>query len=619
MHKKILFSFLAIFTALLGFSQTQTTGPGDWNNPGIWSAGVPNSTTDAVVRHAVTIDADSDCQSLNVVSPSGAVTNSAYKLLIWGDLVVSNPSQWIESGTGYTQLYGTSSSISGKIVFENFRIRKNRKNGPHIVTANDSIFVRNFFSVHTGTLDVTANAVVLLDDGGVTSNARLGYSPKGFITGNIVWQNYVDRCNEWSTYSAPFDVSLADIAANTDEGSGRRMIYTGFPDSDYPSFHMINAYFYDESTGYTAPTSPTNNLSGGKGYWYWNSDAVYYSPGVSIPQQWTWEVTGNGFNSGDYTFDVTFDNDGMNLVGNPYPGMLDWDHGSWTRSNIDDAIYYWNTCTQSYASYVGGVGSNGGSQWIPAGQGFWVEATAAGPSMQVRSSALPFSQWSDQPLLKESGEEPAIKIFLNGDETLLMLDENASQDYDKGLDAKKLIAPHFVNDLSAVKTVFNGVNYSVNTIPFEDALIPLDVKGEGQLYFEGADLFEELDIYLEDKITGDVVDMKLQQSYYFNNDATNFTDRFNIIINKKSLVAVEEMKNDNISIYPNPVNDRLNITSINDFDRVEVFNALGKLVVSKTSMSNIMSVDMTELNSGVYIVKVYNGADEVASVMTQKM
>ncbi len=53
---------------------------------------------------------------------------------------------------------------------------------------------------------------------------------------------------------------------------------------------------------------------------------------------------------------------GWNLVGNPYPSPIDWDAASgWTKTNVDNATYrHVNNAT--WASYVGGVGTNGGSQ-----------------------------------------------------------------------------------------------------------------------------------------------------------------------------------------------------------------------------------------------------------------
>src|SRR5690606_34243021 len=74
---------------------------------------------------------------------------------------------------------------------------------------------------------------------------------------------------------------------------------------------------------------------------------------------------------------------GFNLVGNPYPSPIDWNATrGWTRTNIDDAIYFFtagedNRYTGTYSSYVAGGPSSDGksSSVIPSMQGFFVHVS----------------------------------------------------------------------------------------------------------------------------------------------------------------------------------------------------------------------------------------------------
>ncbi|MEA3450367.1 MAG: hypothetical protein U9Q83_00525, partial [Bacteroidota bacterium] len=60
--------------------------------------------------------------------------------------------------------------------------------------------------------------------------------------------------------------------------------------------------------------------------------------------------TSGDFNTGNKSLSVTYTeasaapdiNKGWNFVGNPYPANLDWDHPDWTKTNVDNAIYFWN-------------------------------------------------------------------------------------------------------------------------------------------------------------------------------------------------------------------------------------------------------------------------------------
>ena len=57
------------------------------------------------------------------------------------------------------------------------------------------------------------------------------------------------------------------------------------------------------------------------------------------------------------------------------------------------------------------------------------------------------------------------------------------------------------------------------------------------------------------------------------------------------------------SVYPNPTTDNLYINQINNLIKVEVFNVNGQLVLTKAS--DLTTIKMSHLQSGVYLVKVY--------------
>jgi hypothetical protein len=59
-----------------------------------------------------------------------------------------------------------------------------------------------------------------------------------------------------------------------------------------------------------------------------------------------------------------------------------------------------------------------------------------------------------------------------------------------------------------------------------------------------------------------------------------------------------------ISIYPNPVTDHLNITSGTEMTQVDIFNQLGQKVISSVVKDTNFNMDVAGLNSGVYFVKI---------------
>ena len=67
--------------------------------------------------------------------------------------------------------------------------------------------------------------------------------------------------------------------------------------------------------------------------------------------------------------------------------------------------------------------------------------------------------------------------------------------------------------------------------------------------------------------------------------------------------------NRSFRIYPNPTSSILNIQMVNDFEEAEVYNLQGQKLLT----SNTKNIDVTNLSSGVYIVKVLSTTGSSAS------
>ena len=72
-----------------------------------------------------------------------------------------------------------------------------------------------------------------------------------------------------------------------------------------------------------------------------------------------------------------------------------------------------------------------------------------------------------------------------------------------------------------------------------------------------------------------------------------------------STIGVEDIDVDIVEakIYPNPAIDRLNIDSKEKIQKLEVYDALGRKVLSKIPNQNIFSIDIYNLEQGIYILK----------------
>ena len=84
------------------------------------------------------------------------------------------------------------------------------------------------------------------------------------------------------------------------------------------------------------------------------------------------------------------------------------------------------------------------------------------------------------------------------------------------------------------------------------------------------------------------------------------------ISTKEGYVSVEEMTNETYQVYPNPVKDILTIEGEN-LEQVSVFNTMGQLLKTVKCNGNVVNVNVSDLQNGMYIVNVIDNNGEVSS------
>ena len=71
--------------------------------------------------------------------------------------------------------------------------------------------------------------------------------------------------------------------------------------------------------------------------------------------------------------------------------------------------------------------------------------------------------------------------------------------------------------------------------------------------------------------------------------------------------GIDELSSGSVSIYPNPTRDVINV-SIDQFNsentRIELFDAIGKLIISEKVNNTITSIDLTHLSNGIYTIRI---------------
>ena len=73
----------------------------------------------------------------------------------------------------------------------------------------------------------------------------------------------------------------------------------------------------------------------------------------------------------------------------------------------------------------------------------------------------------------------------------------------------------------------------------------------------------------------------------------------------QDITGIEDKFTNNVSIYPNPAKDRLYIETESEIEEVIVYDIYGRHQVTETpSHQEMISIDISNLNSGVYFVKI---------------
>ena len=77
-------------------------------------------------------------------------------------------------------------------------------------------------------------------------------------------------------------------------------------------------------------------------------------------------------------------------------------------------------------------------------------------------------------------------------------------------------------------------------------------------------------------------------------------------------------QSESISIYPNPANDVLQITSSTEMKSIRIYNIVGKLVAQHNLNGQLkMSINISDLTSGIYLVNIetVSGVSNISKIV----
>jgi len=304
-------------------------------------------------------------------------------------------------------------------------------------------------------------------------------------------------------------------------------------------------------------------------------------------------------------------NTGHAFLGNPFTSAIDWDAPSgWSKFQLYDAIYVYDGAAGQFMSYVAGLGSNGGSQYIPMGQGFFVQVDNSFTFGSVNMNndvcvhnGVAFKDASANKDVVRLQVEDAGSV----DETVIRFTEEATAEFDGNLDAAKLFS--FNNEYPQLYSTANDF-MSINSVPYGTQSVALDVKGkEGNTLTISATEAEGFEfLNLKDNNTGVTTNLK-SESYTFTYNS-NVTDRFELFFGFTGIDNTTSV--DYAKIYA--VDNNVKVVLDNGVNAdITVYNLLGQSVAARSASGTITTIAVEK--TGYYLVKVNDGAH----VTTQKV
>jgi hypothetical protein len=376
--------------------------------------------------------------------------------------------------------------------------------------------------------------------------------------------------------------------------------------------------YHTESTNLYTDIIPVNTpLNIMQGYALWTVDA-----------QPTTELFTGTSNTRDQSFNFTKSGLGWNLVGNPYPSVLDWDKVA-KPAHLSTAIWLFDPTmgeNGDYKYYISGGGvSNTTTQFIPSGQGFFVRASGGAGTLTFDNSDRTHG---GQLFYKATQSNQMLVLKATGNnittQTAIRFIYEATPQIDRLFDVSKIISNS--NDVPNVYTKCQDEKMAINTLPsvtgHETVSVYFEAGMDGTYVFDASEiesLDPEVPVFLEDVAADYFQNLRTNPQYGFAH-TSGVVKQFNIHF--KDVTGIDDVAAE-APAFQCLLNDGilkvifLGSSPFKEPAIISIYNLAGQRLLS-TETSNMQTEIAFNGTAGLYLVHIrYNQSMYSAKVFNR--
>ncbi|WP_243472941.1 T9SS-dependent choice-of-anchor J family protein [Winogradskyella sp. MH6] len=485
-------------------------------------------------------------------------------------------------------------------------------------------------TINTG-VTLTANSTTL--ESVSNSYSSLIIEGTGSLTGSV---SYARAVNSYTNDATNNDNDLISApvtgqAFGSFDSANTNLLASGSVRAFAPFNNNTDVY-----ENYDATTNAATTLDAATGYRAATTDGA------------TLTFTGT-VNTGDVLKNITIGTGASyaewNLIGNPYPSYIDVEafltHVVSTQTSGERNIDLLDALSGIYG-YDGDASdgwdiitlANDAGRYLAPGQGFFVAASGNGTLIadhDIEFTAAMRTTGTSDDFIAGRNNNPLTFIELkaytanNDYSTEFYFDADASQGLDPGYDAviwggsapSFALYSHLVQDNTGLPIALQALSDT----DYNNVIIPLGVNANmsEQLTFSIVEntLPASIEVYLDDTLTSTSTLLNASDYVLTPSEDLNGTGRFYLRFSNSAL-SITNTVFEGVSIYTHQSNKTVTIAGqLTEGTSANVYDIQGRVVASKALASNttLQTIDVSNLNTGVYIVKLANGN----TVKTQKI